>query len=425
MTDNQNTIRDLAVYNSTANTTSVANHRVYNGFGALESQTNVAVDFLFGYTGRPLDYASGEQNNGERWYDAVTGRWLSEDPLGFAAGDANLGRYVGNGPTNASDPSGLLTDEQMIYRGLYDSQGNPRGASADSSGTGSNRGGTSGGGGYGVTDAYDQEDIDGNGPNERDPCYAVPGGKIGPPPAPVQQDTMPLYSIASYNGMPLDLGSGPFAVPSTAPPADENPSIPSMSADTRTDAERERSALASQSYDTSLPISQQCAATDALINLDWEMADVSPWYRAMVDLGRPHNYNYGMGDVTGLEQCAMLALGAAGLMQDGPVAPSATAPYNEGAAINTWEGEGGALPSGSQVPKFEPGFRPDGSYVRPDGTIQPPPVEMDYPPQPPLPGGGRFGPGPTPPPLPGGGRFGPGPLPNPRGPWWPPTGNQG
>ena len=42
-----------------------------------------------------------------RWYDAGVGRWLSQDPIGFAAGDANLYRYVGNGATNWVDPSGL------------------------------------------------------------------------------------------------------------------------------------------------------------------------------------------------------------------------------------------------------------------------------------------------------------------------------
>jgi uncharacterized protein RhaS with RHS repeats len=40
-------------------------------------------------------------------YDPGTGRWLSQDPLGFEAGDVNLYRYVKNRPTNASDPSGL------------------------------------------------------------------------------------------------------------------------------------------------------------------------------------------------------------------------------------------------------------------------------------------------------------------------------
>jgi hypothetical protein len=40
-------------------------------------------------------------------FDPSQGRWLSEDPIGFSAGDANLFRYVVNDPTNATDPSGL------------------------------------------------------------------------------------------------------------------------------------------------------------------------------------------------------------------------------------------------------------------------------------------------------------------------------
>ena len=42
-----------------------------------------------------------------RWYDPATGRWMSQDPLGFDAGDSNLYRYVANKPTNATDSSGL------------------------------------------------------------------------------------------------------------------------------------------------------------------------------------------------------------------------------------------------------------------------------------------------------------------------------
>ncbi len=42
-----------------------------------------------------------------RWYDANVGRWISEDPLGFAAGDVNTARYVGNGVVGSLDPSGL------------------------------------------------------------------------------------------------------------------------------------------------------------------------------------------------------------------------------------------------------------------------------------------------------------------------------
>jgi len=40
-------------------------------------------------------------------FDPTTGRWTTEDPIGFEAGDADLYRYVGNNPTNFTDPTGL------------------------------------------------------------------------------------------------------------------------------------------------------------------------------------------------------------------------------------------------------------------------------------------------------------------------------
>jgi RHS repeat-associated protein len=43
-----------------------------------------------------------------RYYNPAIGRWLSEDPIGFAAGDVNLNRFVGNAPTNAIDPTGQV-----------------------------------------------------------------------------------------------------------------------------------------------------------------------------------------------------------------------------------------------------------------------------------------------------------------------------
>ena len=80
LTDNLGTVRDLGRYSATTGVTSVANHRVYDSFGNLQSQTNAAVDCLFGWTGRPSDNATGLQNNFNRWYDAKVGRWASEDP---------------------------------------------------------------------------------------------------------------------------------------------------------------------------------------------------------------------------------------------------------------------------------------------------------------------------------------------------------
>jgi hypothetical protein len=45
-------------------------------------------------------------------YDQTTGRWLTKDPIGFEAGDANLYRYVKNDPTNSQDPSGLADEKE-------------------------------------------------------------------------------------------------------------------------------------------------------------------------------------------------------------------------------------------------------------------------------------------------------------------------
>ncbi len=107
LADHLGTLRDLAQYDAALNQTTVANHRVYDAFGDLKSETNAAVDHIFAYTGRMFDEISGLQNNLNRWYDPKVARWLSEDPIGFEAGDANLYRYVGNASTLAVDPDGL------------------------------------------------------------------------------------------------------------------------------------------------------------------------------------------------------------------------------------------------------------------------------------------------------------------------------
>ena len=107
LTDHQGSVRDLAVYDSQNDVTTIANHRVYGGYGNVQSETNSAVDCLFGYTGRLFDEANALQNNLNRWYDASVGRWMSQDPLAYEAEDFNLYRYCGNGPTNRTDPTGL------------------------------------------------------------------------------------------------------------------------------------------------------------------------------------------------------------------------------------------------------------------------------------------------------------------------------
>jgi len=78
---------------------------IYDAFGNIQNSPT-EIDQFFHFTGRPLDEDTGLQNNLNRWYDGTTGKWLSEDPIGFGGGDANLSRYVENAPTMALDPNG-------------------------------------------------------------------------------------------------------------------------------------------------------------------------------------------------------------------------------------------------------------------------------------------------------------------------------
>ncbi len=47
-------------------------------------------------TGRERDEFTGLYYYRARWYDAMIGRFISEDPIGFAGEEVNLYEYVGN-----------------------------------------------------------------------------------------------------------------------------------------------------------------------------------------------------------------------------------------------------------------------------------------------------------------------------------------
>jgi len=49
------------------------------------------------------------------YLDPTLGRWTTQDPLGFAAGDANPYRYVGNRATLAMDPSVLAEQPHLLW----------------------------------------------------------------------------------------------------------------------------------------------------------------------------------------------------------------------------------------------------------------------------------------------------------------------
>ena len=107
LTDNQGTVRDVVDYDSGTDTTSVSNHIKYDAFGNITSESNSSIDFLYSYTGRIYDTDAELYYYRARWYDPLIGRFIGEDPLGFAAGDVNINRYVTNSPTNLTDPTGM------------------------------------------------------------------------------------------------------------------------------------------------------------------------------------------------------------------------------------------------------------------------------------------------------------------------------
>jgi RHS repeat-associated protein len=111
LADHEGTIRDIV-----DSTRAVVDHRTYDSFGKVTAETAPATDFVFGYTGSLFEKDIGMNRLGARLYDASVGRWLTEDPSGFSAGDANLYRYVGNNPYNNTDPTGLCG--QNLWNGI-------------------------------------------------------------------------------------------------------------------------------------------------------------------------------------------------------------------------------------------------------------------------------------------------------------------
>ncbi|MFM8217930.1 MAG: RHS repeat-associated core domain-containing protein, partial [Planctomycetaceae bacterium] len=99
---------DLVQHDTNTGATTLVNHIQYDIFGQLLSETHPTPPPWFGYTGREWDSAAGLSYYRARWYDPRAGRFISEGPLSFAAGDVNLNRYVGNGATIWVDPSGMI-----------------------------------------------------------------------------------------------------------------------------------------------------------------------------------------------------------------------------------------------------------------------------------------------------------------------------
>lgn len=88
-------------------TDQVAQEIYYDSFGQILYDSNPGFQ-PFGFAGGLYDFETGLTLFGAREYDAETGRFTSQDPLGFFGSDTNLYTYAGNDPVNFTDPSGLI-----------------------------------------------------------------------------------------------------------------------------------------------------------------------------------------------------------------------------------------------------------------------------------------------------------------------------
>ena len=107
LTDKLGSVRDIA-----SSAGAVIDHVVYDTYGNIVTETNSANGDRFKYIGMEYDAAIGLYYDHARFYDPAAARFIKQDPLGMAAGDPNLYRYVGNSPTNMVDGSGLIAIAQ-------------------------------------------------------------------------------------------------------------------------------------------------------------------------------------------------------------------------------------------------------------------------------------------------------------------------
>ena len=87
---------------------------IYDSFGNIKQQVGALLN-PYTFTGREIDTESGLYFYRARYYDSITGRFINEDPIGFAGDDFNLYRYVQNNPVNFIDPEGLKSPLKELF----------------------------------------------------------------------------------------------------------------------------------------------------------------------------------------------------------------------------------------------------------------------------------------------------------------------
>jgi RHS repeat-associated protein len=101
----------------------VAAHFEYDPFGntVVDTDNPTAPLFAYRFSTKPLDFTTGLYYYGYRWYDPITSRWPSRDPIGKKGG-INLYGFIKNQPIQSIEVLGLwprdIIENRIIHEQL-------------------------------------------------------------------------------------------------------------------------------------------------------------------------------------------------------------------------------------------------------------------------------------------------------------------
>src|SRR6266852_310286 len=102
LTDHLGSVRGLM-----NDSNSLTDQITYDAAGNISSESSPTNGDRYKFAGGEYSSVTALLHFGARYYDPASGRWTSEDPIGFAGNDGNLYRYARNDTTNGVDLSGL------------------------------------------------------------------------------------------------------------------------------------------------------------------------------------------------------------------------------------------------------------------------------------------------------------------------------